>query len=63
VFFFYFKKSYKANLSTSLIYKKKPTKAILKKTKKSILGKRNEKKSTKKETKAKKKHVKKATVF
>ena len=55
MFFFYFKKSYKANLSTSLIYKKKPTKAILKKTKKSILGKRNERKIYKKENKSGKK--------
>jgi len=48
----FFKKSYKANLSTSSIYiKKKTDKGYLKK--KSILSKRNEKKCTKKETKAK----------
>jgi hypothetical protein len=58
---FFFKKSYKANLSTSSIYKKNGKR--LSKKKKSILGKRNEKKCTKKETKAKKKHVGKATVF
>ena len=49
------KKSYKANLSTSSIYKKKNRQRLSKKKKKSILGKRNEKKCTKKETKAKKK--------
>ena len=43
-------------------YIKKTDKSYLKK-KKSILGKRNEKKCTKKETKAEKKHVGKATVF
>jgi hypothetical protein len=51
---FFFKKSYKANLSTSSIYKKNRQR-LSKKTKKAILGKRNEKKSTKKETKAEKK--------
>ena len=57
----FFKKSYKANLSTSSIYKK-TDKGYLKK-KKSILGKRNEKKMYKKGNKSEKKHVGKATVF
>jgi len=57
----FFKKSYKANLSTSSIYKK-TDKGYLKK-KKSILGKRNEKKMYKKGNKSEKKQVGKATVF
>jgi len=55
IYSFFFKKSYKANLSTSSIYKK--NRQRLSKKKKSILGKRNEKKSKKKETKAKKKNT------
>jgi hypothetical protein len=60
--FFFFEKSYKAKFSTSSIYKK-TDKDYLKK-KKSILDKRNEKKTCKKkETKAKKKHAGKVIVF
>jgi len=60
---FFFLKSYKANLSTSSIYKKNRQR-LSKKNKKSILGKRNEKKMYKKGNKSeKKKHVGKTTVF
>jgi len=58
----FFKKATKL-ISQPAQYIKKTDKGYLKKKKKSILGKRNEKKCTKKKTKVKKKHVGKATVF